>query len=196
MAQVYTIQELSAEVGGDVTPRTIRYYIAEGLLPKPDERGQYTSGHLRRLQLIRKYREAFVPLEKIRSQIVTLTDAQIAERLEASEAPLATAESAAEYTARLLTEYQEKQVIPASRRPHPLTTGPDLDETLRLHRRLNAPTAASVAPESPDPDAETWERLHLAPGIELHIRRPLPQASQDYLDALLTHTQKLRKPGA
>lgn len=34
MTQVFTIQELSAEVGGDVTPRTIRYYIAEGLLPK------------------------------------------------------------------------------------------------------------------------------------------------------------------
>ena len=35
----YTIGELAERAG--VTPRTIRYYTAEGLLPRPDTRGQY-----------------------------------------------------------------------------------------------------------------------------------------------------------
>jgi DNA-binding transcriptional MerR regulator len=50
---LYTISQLAEAAG--VTPRTIRYYTAEGLLPRPDARGQYalySQDHLLRLQLI------------------------------------------------------------------------------------------------------------------------------------------------
>ena len=41
----------------DVTPRTIRYYISQGLLAAPTGSGQaarYGEGHLARLRLIRR----------------------------------------------------------------------------------------------------------------------------------------------
>ena len=43
----------------DVTPRTIRYYISQGLLPSPGQQGpgtQYSDEHLERLRLIKNCR--------------------------------------------------------------------------------------------------------------------------------------------
>lgn len=207
MAQVFTIQELAAEVGGDITPRTIRYYIAEGLLPKPDERGQYTRSHLQRLQLIRRYREAFVPLEKIRSQLVTLTDAQVTETLQETPSPVAPAESAADYTARLLAGIsgQPPPEPPASAPAAkaggmaasgaPAPSSPDLQETLSLHRKLNESSVSRKRSIPTDaPEVETWERIQLAPGIELHRRVPLTPEADEYLQALLTFIRTLHKP--
>ena len=204
MTSVFTIQELSAEVGGDVTPRTIRYYIAEGLLPKPDERGQYTQNHLQRLQLIRRYREAFIPLEMIRSQLITLTDAQVAETLQETRSPTETTESAAAYTARLLAGYtgqQARSAAPPNPPPPAAPTGtvnapggPDLHNALSLHRLVNERSvAAKVSNAANAPETETWERISLAPGIELHRRVPLTPEADAYLRALLAHTQTLDK---
>lgn len=72
-----TVQQLAEAVGGEVTPRTIRYYIAEGLLPKPDERGRFTPRHEDRLRLILRYKAAFLPLEKIREQMSALSDDEV-----------------------------------------------------------------------------------------------------------------------
>jgi len=204
MTQVFTIQELSVEVGGDVTPRTIRYYIAEGLLPKPDERGQYTQNHLRRLQLIRRYREAFIPLEKIRSQLITLTDAQVAEILQETRSPAEAPESAAAYTARLLAGYTgqpARSAAPPAPAPPSAPSGavnalsgPDLHNALSLHRLVNERSvAAKVSNTANEPEAETWERISLAPGIELHRRVPLTPEADAYLQALLAYSQTLEK---
>ena len=75
---LYTISQL-AELAG-VTPRTIRYYTAEGLLPRPDARGQYAlygEPHLLRLQLIGQLKETYLPLGEIKMRIENLDDAQI-----------------------------------------------------------------------------------------------------------------------
>ena len=77
-ATPYTIGQL-AELAG-VTPRTIRYYTAEGLLPRPDARGQYAlygEEHLLRLQLIAQLKETYLPLGEIKARIENLDDAQI-----------------------------------------------------------------------------------------------------------------------
>jgi DNA-binding transcriptional MerR regulator len=66
----YSLDELSNEA--DVTPRTIRYYIAEGLLPPPESAGRnarYTQEHLDRLRLIAQMKEQFLPLKEIRRRI-------------------------------------------------------------------------------------------------------------------------------
>src|SRR5437588_9187384 len=68
-----TISELADEAG--VTPRTIRYYVEQGLLPEP-ERGrpaEYTEQHLRRLDLIRRLKEQYLPLEEIRNVMQRLS---------------------------------------------------------------------------------------------------------------------------
>ena len=56
----------------NVSVRTIRFYIAEGLLPAPQTRGRFTSydeDALLRLQAIRYFKEAFLPLREIRDRL-------------------------------------------------------------------------------------------------------------------------------
>jgi DNA-binding transcriptional MerR regulator len=64
------IAELARRAG--VTPRTIRYYVAEGLLPAPAGRGQrraYGPEHLDRLEAIRELKAAYLPLHEIRRRL-------------------------------------------------------------------------------------------------------------------------------
>ena len=105
--QVYTIAELADRAG--VTPRTVRYYTAEGLLPPPDTRGRYAvygDDHLHRLELIARLKEAYLPLGEIRSRLEQLSveqvQAMLAEyrRKPAEAAPA----SAADYIAQVLRD--------------------------------------------------------------------------------------------
>ena len=79
----YSLAEL-AELG-DVTIRTIRYYIGQGLLPSPIAEGpntRYTAGHVDRLLLIRELQREHLPLAEIRSRLERLDDAQVRDLLE------------------------------------------------------------------------------------------------------------------
>ncbi|MBD3261415.1 MAG: MerR family transcriptional regulator [Candidatus Altiarchaeales archaeon] len=65
----YGIKELS-ELGG-VSRRTIRYYVQQGLLPKPTGTGRgkhYTQEHLDTLLEIRAAQETGKPLEEIKKE--------------------------------------------------------------------------------------------------------------------------------
>lgn len=69
----YTASELAARTG--VSERTVRYYVAEGLLPAPSGRGRganFGPGHLIRLQLIRAIQQAGANLETIREYLQEL----------------------------------------------------------------------------------------------------------------------------
>lgn len=62
----YTMRELSSLTG--MTPRTIRFYIQEGLVEKPEGQARgayYTDRHLRQLLTVKKYRDSGVSLERI-----------------------------------------------------------------------------------------------------------------------------------
>src|SRR5690348_3078237 len=64
----------------DVTPRTVRYYVAQGLLPSPDAAGpatRYGEGHLARLRLIRRLQRDHLPLAEIRARLAAMTDEDI-----------------------------------------------------------------------------------------------------------------------
>lgn len=77
-ATSYSLDELAREVG--VTPRTVRYYIAEGLLPPPDSIGRnarYSREHLDRLRVIGRLKEQYLPLKEIRSRIAEMAPEQI-----------------------------------------------------------------------------------------------------------------------
>jgi DNA-binding transcriptional MerR regulator len=63
----YAIDELSALAG--VTPRTVRYYIAQGVLDRPEgeKRGaHYLPRHLEQLLQIRRWSDAGLSLDRIR----------------------------------------------------------------------------------------------------------------------------------
>src|SRR5919107_3546863 len=73
-----TLGELTA--AADVSVRTVRYYIAEGLLPPPEGSGPgsaYTQGHLDRLLLIQRLKEAYLPLKEIRRRLSGLSDDEV-----------------------------------------------------------------------------------------------------------------------
>lgn len=78
----YTISEL-AEVA-EVTIRTIRYYVGEGLLPAPEGGGRaatYNQGHIARLNLIKLLKDEFLPLHEIRALLSGLDDQAVVELL-------------------------------------------------------------------------------------------------------------------
>lgn len=74
----YSLDELAREVG--VTARTVRYYIAEGLLPPPDSIGRkarYSRDHLDRLRVIGQLKEQYLPLKEIRARLAEMTPEEI-----------------------------------------------------------------------------------------------------------------------
>src|SRR3954454_2102928 len=73
--ETYSIDDLSTLAG--VTPRTVRYYIAQGLLERPEgeKRGaHYLRRHLEQLLLIRRWSEAGLSLERIRDLVAGAPD--------------------------------------------------------------------------------------------------------------------------
>ena len=64
----------------DVTPRTVRYYVAQGLLPSPEAAGpatRYTEGHLARLRLIKRLQRDHLPLAEIRARLERMGDEEV-----------------------------------------------------------------------------------------------------------------------
>ena len=78
----YRLSELTRLTG--LTPRTIRYYIAEGLLPPPEGLGPaavYTAAHRDRLALIALLKDRYLPLREIRRRLAALSDGEVREEL-------------------------------------------------------------------------------------------------------------------
>jgi DNA-binding transcriptional MerR regulator len=79
----YRIGELAEKAG--VTRRTIHYYLSRGLLPSPDGAGlgtTYTDEHLYRVMLIKKYQEAYLPLEEIKKRLDRMLLEEVKEALD------------------------------------------------------------------------------------------------------------------
>ena len=86
-----------------VTPRTVRYYIAENLLPPPISAGPgatYDRGHLDRLRLVRRLQQARLPLAEIRTRLAGLDDAEVSSLV--AEPPAPPPDSAADYIRAVL----------------------------------------------------------------------------------------------
>jgi DNA-binding transcriptional MerR regulator len=111
----YAIGDLAGLAG--ITPRTVRYYIAQGLLPGPAGSGpgaHYTESHLARLRLIRRLQRQHQPLSEIRQRLAMLGDPDVAELLAEDEPPeQAPADSALEYVRSILGTGPPSGVPPA-----------------------------------------------------------------------------------
>jgi DNA-binding transcriptional MerR regulator len=241
----YTISQLAERAG--VTPRTIRYYTAEGLLPRPDARSQYAlygQEHLLRLRLIARLKDAYLPLGEIKAQIEHLDIDQIRDLLEddraAPEPPTTT--NAADYLSHLLARQQLPmagyQRASAPDQPYPAATRPAFTVQQRVGEEEAAPPPAaaataygfaapamppmpehaqqpgllrklipqrraraeaepssaappSAAPESDVLPQESWRRIPLAPGVELHVRQPIAAKLEERVDALIALARNL-----
>ena len=95
----FALSELCERAG--VTPRTVRYYIQQGLLPPAERAGpssRYRQEHLERLHLIRTLKQRHLPLAEIRLQLEQLTPEQIRSM---AEIP-ADQDTAADYVRRVM----------------------------------------------------------------------------------------------
>ena len=80
----YSIGDLARLTGVNV--RTIRYYLAQGLIPASGESGpgaHYSEGHLDRLRLTKRLQQSHLPLAEIRRRLAELTDVEVASLLAA-----------------------------------------------------------------------------------------------------------------
>jgi len=168
----FDLKTLSALTG--VSARTVHFYVQQGLLPPPEGAGRgsrYAAVHLDRLRLIRRLQEQHLPLAEIRRQVETLTDVEL--RRLSAEVPRPRANSAADYIRQVLAKGAEGSRRSTAARP-PL---PDPSPPLTLR--------------GSEPERSQWERLVLAPDIELHIRRPLSRVMNRKLDKLIEHARIL-----
>jgi DNA-binding transcriptional MerR regulator len=81
-----SLTDLATDTG--VTPRTVRYYIAQGLLPAPVGQGsaaRYTDRHAARIRLIKRLQREHLPLAEIRTRLATLDDGQVRRALDDSD---------------------------------------------------------------------------------------------------------------
>jgi len=173
MNDTVDINALSRDTGINV--RTIRYYVAEKLLPPPEGRGPaatYGPGHRDRLRLIRRLQKAHQPLAEIRRQLEALDDAGVTAALAEP--------STNEQTAPTTAYDYVRQVLTKSSRPKE-----ERADSSEPQLAPSQPASTRLPPRS------TWERIALHPDIELHVRRPLARADQRRLDALLEAARRI-----
>jgi DNA-binding transcriptional MerR regulator len=192
----YSLQDL-ADLAG-VTPRTIRYYIVQGLLPSPGKAGPgttYTDGHLNRLRLIRRLQREHLPLAAIRSRLAALDDATVAALVEApaSEPP---AGSAIDYIRSVLEGDASFEAMTLSSPAAPPASPPPSTNAVDLRApayRLAEPSPAYAEPpaSTPAPDRSQWDRILLAPDVELHVRRPLGRRAHKRVERLIQIAREL-----
>ncbi|HUY99339.1 MAG TPA: MerR family transcriptional regulator [Thermomicrobiaceae bacterium] len=181
-----TIEELAERV--DVPVRTVRYYIAEGLLPGPGTRGKtasYGEEHLLRLRLARRLAERRVPLAEIRERIRWLSLEELRELLREEDRRADELRSAEQtqspraYVSALLEQARAGRP-PVQPEIQPLAT---LISPPPPAHSAAAPSAPP-APAASEPGV-TWERRELAPGVELHVRSDASVRQRGLIERLL-----------
>lgn len=216
-----TIQELAKRAA--VTTRTIRYYVEQGVLPPP-ERGrpaEYTDEHVRLLDLVRRLKEQYLPLEEIRDMLQRLTPEQVEELLRRTGPPTQgppPQDSAANYISRVLSrgvlrhQLKAQAAEPPAATPPPAAPAPPTrGVSLPRHRSPAVPEAvetshATVDEGSAGTDFEgqsavaratlsqreprtgeerTWQRVYLAPGVELHYETVTSSGRKNAIEQLI-----------
>jgi len=161
---ILTLQDLCERAS--VSPRTIRYYIQQGLLPPPDGAGRgatYSLDHLRQLQLILMLKKQHLPLTQIRRRLEGLTPEDVF-RLLKGPSPVQ-ASSAADYVRAVLSGQQARVEAPK----------PKLRPSAKTSTRTRS----------------TWERHTIIPEVEIHIQRPLSREANQRVRELLRLAQDL-----
>ncbi len=215
-AERLTLGELTE--AADVSVRTVRYYIAEGLLPPPEGSGPgsaYTQGHLDRLRLIQRLKEAYLPLKEIRRRLSGLSDDEVRGLLAANEhrtPPVTPPDSgmlydeslagARDYLALLESREQYRTEpmalqFPAAAAPQAATLDGDdfRPEPARSRRPRSAATRAVPSPERNESieggGTGLWHRISLGDEAELVISDRVYGRHRDRIDWLVRWARKV-----
>lgn len=205
----YAIGELAGLAGA--TPRTIRYYVAQGLLPAPVGVGpgaHYTDDHFARMRLIRRLQRQHQPLSEIRQRVSSLAGQDVVDLLAVEEPEESPTNSALDYLRGVLASpfreapadpgFAPQPSLPAALATRATTGSPALfrlaPPAMPVRAAESAPayaTAAEAPAASPAeaPAAEQrsqWDRIALTPNIEIHVRRPLGRLENRRVERLIT----------
>ncbi|HSE30427.1 MAG TPA: MerR family transcriptional regulator [Pyrinomonadaceae bacterium] len=144
--------------------RTIRYYIAEGLIQALDEKQGTASvfSYLSLLQLVavKKLQAEHFPIRKIRDLVAGKGEQELETLLGIGQQSKAKGNNAKQYLESLLT------ATPASS-PNTMKV-----ESAFKPARVPKRSTAVQSPQAPDAEAPSgsWQRIQIEPGLELHIR--------------------------
>ena len=167
----YTIAELEEKTG--LSRRTIHFYAAAGLIPKPKVKGggaRYGEKHLLRLQLIRDLKKEHLKLSGIRAALdeMTVEEMRRAAAGAPEPPPPATKE---ELDGRLRTDAVSFLELGASSAEPSTHLRVFRSRDAVGHQRALLSSYLSAINRKPGAGApSSWERLELADGLELHIR--------------------------
>jgi DNA-binding transcriptional MerR regulator len=173
-------EQILAEIGpeqerGTVTSvpdeRTIRYYMAEGLIQTPEERQGTASvfGYLNLLQLlaVKKLQSEHLPIRKIRELVAGKNEQELESMLGVRGAAGGKTE-AKRYLETLLAQ----------------PTGQPLMD------------AAPPAPQAAAAQSHSWQRVEIEPGLELHVRSdyspPASGKTKSLLEKAIHRLRRLR----
>jgi DNA-binding transcriptional MerR regulator len=145
--------------------RTLRYYLAEGLLSPASEKQGTASVfgyvHLLQLLVVKKLQSEHLPIRKIKELVDGRTEREL-ERLLGLDARAGAKNEAHSYLEKLLT--RSTSPAAASSAPRNQNFASPAQALNRLSPNLAA--QRQTAPSSP----ATWERVEIEPGLELHVR--------------------------
>lgn len=189
----FTLERLCQEAS--VTIRTVRYYIAEGLLPPPHGQGpgaRYGAEHLQRLQIIAGLKARFLPLREIRRVLDSLDSEGIAELASeftgtTGDRPVHVERSRRMGIAEERPAFSEIQQSQAFAAPNPAASYiEDLLGSNRTpaHRPL-PPPASQPAPE------KSWRRVPITDDAELLIEADTLERRREQIESLVAWAQKL-----
>ncbi len=225
----YNLKELCRTA--NVTERTVRYYIKEGLLPPPIGSGpfsRYGYEHWLRLAFVRRLKEEFLPLNEIKTLLSTKSVdelVELAQRVGLTETSQAepTPPTEGDRLGQLLQPAPtalRQQLNPTYRPTEPTPVRPlgrpNLTPLPMPQNSLPTPTPinANVAPwprgtgrmamqppsfypnEEDEPLGDEWERLEIAPGVELHVQKGVRQDRRKTLEKVLEEARRLLKDEA
>jgi DNA-binding transcriptional MerR regulator len=184
----YDLYDLAERAG--VPPRTIRYYIQEGLLPSPGQVGpgvKYSTGYLARLRLIRRLQRDRLPLAEIRKRLLTMDDDAVEAVLQEPEPAMS---SAADYVRAVMGSPGRK---PTTGGRSPRMAAVPSGAVLRSEPApLGSVQEPRFSPSIHKPrERSQWERLALSDDFELHIRRPLSRDANRRLERLLEQARRI-----
>lgn len=176
--------------------RTIRYYISEGLVP-PAEEKQGTASvfgyrHLLQLLVVKKLQAEHLPIRKIRELVEGRTEREL-ERLLGTESATTAKNEALSYLEKLLTTSPR----PTSPQAILLKAAPSLPP--------KATQASAQDQHASVSSGETWSRIEIEPGLELHVSdqyqppreaKGLRRLTQLLLSAIESYGHRPRKRGS
>ena len=190
------ISELAEKSG--LTVRTIRYYISQGLIPAPDNRGRYAvydEDYLARLELIQRLKNAFLPLSEIRKRIKDLSIEEVKALLDLSTE--AFNQQVSEYSALAEDEATSEQSDAVTYIAKILDAHSTSEESVYMQN--NIPRRTPRRPDSPlqkmQPNLlrreSDWRRIEVFPGCELHIRSHLMSRFRSEIESVIEELHKI-----